>query len=328
MPKSENQKRKILYLMKILGEQTDEEHPLPAEGLLRELEKYGVHAERKSIYNDMEELSLFGLDVCLKKGPGGGYYLGDRIFELPELKILIDSVQASRFLTEKKSRKSIGQLGLFCSRYQSKDLRRQLYVSNRSKSGNERIYYTVDRLYEAIAENVQVSFRYFNYDFRKKKQYRRDGKRYRVSPYALVWDDERYYLLAYDAEDEKIKHYRVDRMEDIEVTGDARKGKEAFEAIPMERYTDTTFSMYGGEIQRVDIRFPEALTGVILDRFGSQTEIFPDENGELSVHPEVAVSPQFFGWLFAFRGQAVLTGPPAVRQELERYTEQFRQMLR
>jgi len=323
MAKSSNQKLKILYILQLLWEKSDEDHPVSMGRILEELERRGICAERKSIYDDMEALRYFGMDICQKKGRDAGYFLVNRPFEVPELKMLIDSVQASRFLTEKKSRELIRKLNSLCSEHEACGLRRQLYVSNRSKSANERIFYNVDQLHEAIGMNRSITFRYFQYDVNKKKQYRRDGARYEVSPFALIWDNENYYLVAYDHADEKIKHYRVDKMEEISRMEESRRGQAIFEEIPMENYTNTNFSMFGGEIYRVELCFSKDLVNVVLERFGQDISLYRREDGSFVIHPEVAISPQFFGWLFALEGKAVLLGPEIVREKLQAYIERF-----
>ncbi len=323
MAKSPNQKLKILYILQLLWEKSDEEHPVSMGQILGDLESRGIRAERKSIYDDIEALRCFGMDICQKKGREAGYFLVSRPFEVPELKMLIDSVQASRFLTEKKSRDLIRKLNSLCSEYEADGLRRQLYVSNRRKSANERIFYNVDHLHEAMGMNRCITFRYFHYDVYKRKQYRRDGARYKVSPFALIWDNENYYLVAYDHADEKIKHYRVDKMEAISMQEETRVGQAMFEEIPMENYTNTNFSMFGGEICQVDLSFSGDLVNVVLERFGQDIPLYRREDGSFVIHPEVAVSPQFFGWLFALEGKAVLLGPATVREKMQEYIEWF-----
>ena len=221
MAKGPNQKLKLLYLYQILLQKTDEEHKMSMDELLAALSRCGVAAERKSIYSDIAALQDFGLDVVMQRGPGGGYYVASRDFELPELKLLVDAIQCSRFITEKKSNELIKKIESLASEPQARALQRQVYVSDRVKTLNESIYYNIDTLHNAISEGVQITFQYFEWvlDFSKaqriQKRYRKDGALYQVSPWALTWDDENYYMVAYDSASDSIRHYRVDKMEHI-----------------------------------------------------------------------------------------------------------------
>ena len=230
MAKSENQKLKLLYLRKIFEEQTDEKHPITIAQIIDELSKYGIEAERKSLYRDIRLLQDFGMDILPMRGKSYGYYLGSREFELPELKLLVDAVQSSRFITHKKSGELIKKLEALASKHDAAQLQRTVYVINRIKTANESIYYNVDSICAAIAENSRVSFKYFDWTAEKTRAYRRGGERYVVSPWSLTWDDEMYYLVAYDSEELKIKHFRVDKMTNIETVARERDGKQAFRA--------------------------------------------------------------------------------------------------
>ena len=237
MPKSSNQKLKLLYLMKTFQEKTDEQHALSVPELIAELGRYDISAERKSIYDDLEALKLFGLDIESARGRTTGYYLASKNFELPELKLLVDSVQSSKFITLKKSMALIKKIESLCSVWEGQSLQRQVYVANRIKTMNESIYYNVDKIHTGIADNRKISFMYFEYAVTKEKVYRRGGGRYVVSPYALTWDDENYYMIAYDSDAGLIKHYRVDKMTDIAVTDEKRDGSEHFQNLDIAVYS-------------------------------------------------------------------------------------------
>ena len=241
MPKSINQKLKLLYIIKILSEKTDDEHGITTQNLIAELERFEIQAERKSIYNDIEQLRQFGYDIVADKSKNiGGYYLASRQFELPELKLLVDAVQASKFITIKKSNELIKKIESLVSRYEAKQLQRQVYVSNRVKTENENIYYNVDYIHKAIQNNVKISFQYFEWNIDKEMRFRKDGKRYRINPWALIWRDENYYLVAFDEIDSKVKHYRVDKMLDIEVLKEPRGGRELLEQFQIAEYANKT----------------------------------------------------------------------------------------
>ena len=312
MSKSPNQKRKLLLLRRILEEQSDELHPIALSQLLEQLGAAGISAERKSIYDDMETLRLDGVDVVCDKRRG--YYIGQREFQLPELKLLVDAVQSSRFITEKKSRELIGKIEGLTSVHEARKLQRQVYVSGRIKAMNESIYYNIDYLHAGIAAGKQITFHYFDYHVNKERMLRRGGERYTVSPYALVWDNENYYLVAYAADTQEIRHYRVDKMADISVTKEERQGRGAFAAFNLGRYSACHFGMYGGQTEQVTLRCHNRLVGVMLDRFGRDVMLVPDGEDRFTVTVSVAVSPPFFGWIFGLNGGAEIVAPARVAQ--------------
>lgn len=315
MAKSENQKLKILYLRELLLE-TDEDHPITMDQILMRLRERGVNAERKSIYSDLEALRVYGMDIGLKKlGRTAAYYLGMRDFEVAELKLLVDSIQAAKFLSEKKSLQLIKKLAALSSRHERELLNRQLYVLNRDKSQNETIYYAVDAIHAAIANDAQIRFRYWQYNVEKEQELRHNGKTYQVSPFALIWDDENYYLLAYDPETGICKHFRVDKMTHIAVRDEPRDGKEVFGLLNMSAYTKRNFSMFAGKEQLVTLRCDNSMIGVIIDRFGRSVSVTKQDDAHFSVSVKIAVSPQFFGWLSSFEGKVVPIAPQEVREQ-------------
>ena len=320
MPRVLNQKAKILYIMRILLQESDEAHPLSMEDLIRKLGELGIKAERKSVYSDMETLRSFGLDVHVTRGRSAGYYVGERDFELPEIKLLIDSVQSSKFITERKTMQLIRKLAGLMSVHEAALMKRQLYVKNRIKSMNESIYYNVDAIHQAIAEDKQIEFRYCSYTLTKEKKFRRNGRPYRVSPLALSWAEENYYLIAYEAEAGKIKHFRVDKMDGIKVTERFRQGKDRLPEKQMGEYARKNFSMFGGEEQVVTMRFSNRMIGVVIDTFGKDVPIANLDEEHFQVRATVAVSPQFFGWLFGLDGEAAITAP---REVMDKFNEQL-----
>lgn len=321
MPKTTNQKLKLLYLLKILNEKTDENHCLTTQELIDELALYDIRAERKSIYDDIECLNVFGYEVeYIKAKKGGGYYLAERDFELPELKLLVDAVQSSRFITQKKSRELIAKIEKLAGPYEGKRLQRQVYVVGRVKAENESIYYNIDRIHKAIQDNTPITFTYLKWNVKKELEPRRDGKRYEVSPWALTWKDENYYLIAYDNKQEQIKHFRVDKMSRIEqISGESRKGVDAFAQIDIAEYTNRTFGMFGGETEVVTLKLPEELIGVILDRFGREADIRILPEKMVSVRVRVTVSMQLYGWITGLGGKVVIAGPDDVREGYCKY---------
>lgn len=319
MAKSENQKLKLLYLKQILEEQTDENHPLSTQRLIELLAHEGITAERKSIYDDIQCLQAFGMDICTVKGRGGGYFLASRDFELPELKLLVDAVQSSRFLTQRKSMELISKLERLAGVHEAGSLRRQVTVSGRVKTMNESIYYNVDRIHDAIAHNVQISFRYFDWGVDRERHYRPNA--YSASPYALCWDDQNYYLIAHSAR-HGLTHYRVDKMTHITETKNPRFFDDAARSLDLSKYGRSVFGMFSGAAQSVRMRFHNSLAGVVIDRFGRDVMLIPDGAEHFIFTAEITVSPTFFGWLSGFGSRARLLAPDAVVQEYLRLSRE------
>ena len=316
MAKGSNQKIKILYLMKILLDRTDEEHGLTLEEISNALLEYDICAERKTLYDDFEVLRLFGIDIEKRKEKTVTYHVISRDFELPELKLLVDAVQSSKFITHKKSAELIKKIEGFASRYDANKLQRQVFVANRIKTMNESIYYTVDYIHEAINKNVKVAFQYFYLNEKKEKVLRHDGKKYIVSPCALTWDDENYYMIGYDSESDKIKHYRVDKMTKISITEEKREGTELFKNFDMAVYSNKTFGMYGGREETVSLRCKNHLSGIILDRFGQDISLIPDIEGHFRINVKVHISPLFLTWIMNFGEDIRILSPENVKEEL------------
>lgn len=323
MAKSEGQKLKLLHIVKLLEEYSDENHPLSTQEIIERLEAVGIHSERKSIYDDMAKLIDFGYDIIqVHSRQGGGYYLASREFELAELKLMVDAVQSSRFITTKKSRELIKKLEKKAGKYDAGQLQRQVYVAGRIKTENESIYYNIDNIHRAIQENRQIRFQYLDWNLKKELVPREVAARV-VSPWALIWQVENYYLAAFDPQDGRMKHYRVDKMGKVEVLEQVRMGLEAFEKVDLASYTNQTFGMYGGEQETVTLQFPNELVGVVLDRFGREVDIRPLENGFFRIRVKVAVSGQFFGWLAGIGAKAQIMAPKSVREKYRNYLQEI-----
>ena len=322
MARSSYQKEKILALREILLRESDEEHPLSTARIIELLARQGIEAERKSIYTDIEALREAGMDIVRSgEGRGSGWFVASRRFELAELKQLVDSVQSSKFITAKKTLALIQKLEGLASRCQARSLSRQVYVTGRVKTMNESIYYNVDELHRAIAADRQIRFRYFEYTAARKRQYRRDGAFYQVSPFALIWESENYYLLAYEESSGLLKHYRVDKMTDIRLTEEPRQGRELFEKQDMSAYTRKVFGMFSGREAQVRLRFENRLAGAVLDRLGADAMLIPDGEGHFSVLADVVVSPRFYAWGCGFGTGARILAPAWVT---EGYAEHIR----
>ena len=311
--------------MKIMQEKTDDEHSLTMSQIMDELEKYDVTAERKSIYNDFQDMTdKFGIEIIKEQiGRETYYHVGSRQFELAEVKLLIDAIQSSKFITRAKSRELIAKIKSFVSEHQAKQLQRQVFINDRVKTMNESVYYNVDDIHTAINENQKIKFRYYKWDITGKLVPRHGGDWFVVSPWALTWDDENYYLVAFDDYDHKIKHYRVDKMMKISIVEAKRDGKEAFKDFDMAAYSKSTFGMYQGNKTRVTITFANYMCGVFLDRFGKDITFrkVDDVRSELSV--DVNVSPQFFGWIFSLGKDVRVTGPSEVVDQMREAARAF-----
>ena len=321
MARSSNQKIKLLYTMQFLLQETDADHPAPTGKIVEYLAAQGIQAERKSIYDDIEALRLFGLDIEQNESRhSGGYYVASRNFELPELKLLVDSVQSSKFITHQKTTTLIRKIEKLASSYEAQLLQRQVYVSNRIKTMNESIYYNVDAIHTGISQNKKIRFRYFEYTVQKERKYRKDGAFYVVSPFALTWDNENYYLVAFDSEAGIIKHYRVDKMTNISATDIPRDGMDAYKELDMAVYVRKVFGMFSGHEEMVRLRFANHLVGAVLDRLGREASIVPDGDEHFTVSAQVVVSPQFFAWVSGFADEAKIIGPEHVVKQMREHS--------
>lgn len=324
MAKGTNQKLKLVYLIKIFMEKTDDEHSLTMPEILKELEKYDISAERKSIYADLEAMRELGMDVIGEpKGKTFYYHVGSRKFELAELKLLVDAIQSSKFITEKKSRELIQKLESLTSMYEAKQLQRQVYVAGRVKTMNEGIYYSVDVIHNAISGNKQLKFQYFQWNDKKEMELRRNGAFYQVSPWALCWEDENYYMLAYDGAAGRMKHYRVDKIINASVVACAREGREQFEQIDLAGYGERYFSMFDAEVERVKLKCERAFANVIIDRFGKDITLVPFDEEHFYFYVDVAVSDLFLGWVFSMRKHVQIIGPEHVVERVRVAAEEM-----
>ena len=326
MARQAQQKGKLLVVLQFLQRQSDENHPVTINQILAELSRSGIAAERKSIYDDFETLRRQGEDiVSVRMGSQTGYFLASRDFELPELRLLVDAVQSSRFLTRRKSIELIEKLERLTSVHQAQQLHRSVSVSQRIKSMNESIYYNVDMIQTAMAEDRRVRFRYFDYDVTRNRVWRRNGAFYDISPYGLNWDNQNYYMIGYDPAAAQLRHYRVDRMAELSVSEEARQGDPALRRLDMAKYTEGVFSMYAGQEANVLLRGRRHLIGALIDRFGKEVPLTPDGEEYFTTRVQAVVSPQFFGWLCGFGPELQLLQPAAVAEQYRMYLLQTAQ---
>ena len=317
--KGKNQKLKLLYLAKIMQEQTDDTHALSMSEILAELAKHEILAQRKSIYEDLAALDEYGIEIIKERvGSKTLYHCGNRVFEIAELKFLVDAIQSSKFISEKKTRELIKKLENNISVYDAKLLDREVKVAGRVKNMNESIYYAIDSIHTAISDNKAIKFKYFRWNVKGEEEYRRDGTFYEVSPWALHFDDERYYLIGYDHEMKEMRHFRVDKMRNVEVVDKKRKGKTEFNKQDKAKYNEQYFRMYGGNIETVTLRCKNEMANVIIDQFGSEVRLRQNDNDTFTVKIDVAVSSQFLAWIIALEGKVTIDGPDNVIEEMRR----------
>jgi len=316
MPRFSNQKLKPLYLAWILQERTDENNVMTAQDIVRALAAYDIPADRKSIYDDIEALRQYGVDVELRRGKNGGYFVASRDFELPELKLLVDAVQSSRLITAKKSNALIKKISRLTSTEQAKTLNRQVYIRGRAKALNETVYYAIDSIHEAIHAGKKISFKYFSYSITKSRIYRRPDKEYIRTPIAMCWNDDNYYLVTFAPKFENpYATYRVDRMTAVEVL-DEKADKFNKETFSITDYIKQNFGMFTGETMAAKLAFDESLVSVVLDQFGADTHMTGISNGRFIINANVSATPTFLGWMFQFGNKAEILEPENLRETM------------
>lgn len=319
MPRSFNQKLKILYLMKLLQEKTDREHPVSVKDIIQTMEAYGISVERKTVYDDIETLRTFGMKIGSRRGKPAGFYLEERTFELPELKFLMDAVQSSKFITEKQSAALVRKLEDLASVHEAKKLKSQVFLMPGIKTLNEEIYTNIETIYAAISANRQISFRYYQWTLSRELKPKRGGERYRVSPGKLLWNNDNYYLMGLDESSGIVKHYRVDKMMDVAVEEEKRSGESVFRDFDMGRFSAETFGMFDGKETILKIRFSNELVGVVLDRFGKKAVLQRSDDTHFFLQTHIRVSGQFFGWLTGLGPGAEIVSPEKVRKEYKSF---------
>lgn len=323
MSQSPEKKVRILWILRILARETDKDHGLSEKELEERLTDRGIPCERRLIYDDLHALEFFGYRIGTYGRPVR-YYLDSRMFTLPELKLLVDAVQSSRFLTTEKSDELIHKLEGLCSSPEARELSRSVHVQNRIKAMNESIYLNVDSIHTGISRGKQISFHYFQWNARKCKELRRGGELYTVSPYALTWTDDNYYMIAWDPVNRQIRHYRVDRMLDIKVSDLPREGQKEYDRVDLARYTNKHFGMFRGEECAIRLLCHDDLAGVIIDRFGTEPTFFRASDSTFEVTVKVVPSPQFYGWLTGMEGKIRICSPDFVANDYVAYLDRIK----
>ncbi len=318
MANKTGQKLKLLYVMNILLNETDENHPLNANEIIDRLNEMGVDAERKSIYSDISTLLEYGLNIEKSEEYKGGYYIADKSFELAELKLLVDAISSSRFISEKKAKDLVDRIAGLGNVYDARELSRQVVVPNRNQGRGEKTFYAIDTIYRCIDENHKMSFKYFKWNAKKEKEFKYDGERITVSPACLMWFDENYYLVAYSDKREDIRYYRVDKMESVEEIDEIREGIADIDRKRIAQIARNSFGMYQGETRTVNIVCDSSIVGVFIDRFGYDIDI-TEKGNKARVRIELEVSPQFYGWISGLGDKAYIEGPKDIRDEYKDY---------
>jgi predicted DNA-binding transcriptional regulator YafY len=324
MARSENQRLKLFYLRDYLFEATDENHTVKRKDIINYLQKeYGISVERKTIYTDIDILDEYGVDIEYD-ATTQGYKIRERDFTLEEILLLIDSIQSSKFITQKYVKEISDKLKKFASKHERKMLDRRSYVPNRIRNMNESAFSGLDDIHACIANDKKLSFRYFTYGVKKEKLYRRNGEIYIASPYALIWNENNYYLLAFEGN--TMKHFRVDKMDNVKPLDSEREGKDEFKKLNLSERSTKVFSMYGGKEERVGLRFSNHLTGVVIDRFGKDVSMRPDGQDHFTVSVKVEISPQFYGWLCGLKRDVRIISPDTIVKEMAEYVSSIAEM--
>ena len=322
--RSENQRLKLFYLLDYLLEETDETHTKKVAEIIEHFENYHkIPVEQKTVCSDLRLLTEYGYETQYD-GRTRGWRIIEREFDTQELQLLIDSVQSSRFITQKKAKELTDKLKKKASRFDRVSLDRRCYVPNRVRSDNNSIFYHLDDLHAAIANDWKITFKYFYFTPKKQKAYYKKGELYTASPYALLWSDNNYYLLAYESG--KMKHFRVDKMDGIEVLTQKREGKEAFKELKLTERSLRVFSMFSGKVQKVKIRFSNYLANVVIDRFGKDVVMIPDDDKHFTIHTDIEVSPQFYGWVCGLGRGVRILAPAEVVEEMGNYVKGIAEM--
>ena len=309
---------RILILSRILYDRTDEAHGLSTEELLSALAEQGFHLERKTLYKDIECLNKLGHDILkMRQGKKVLYHVGNRLFETAELRILIDAVNASHFLTPSKTRQLIRKLESISSRYEARDMDKNVIIAGQRKSDNKTIYYLVNDLHFAIRDDRQVRFQYTQWNTQKCLVKKYDGAIYHVSPWTMLFDHENYYLIGYDNKNSEIRHYRVDKIVNLEVVEEHRLGEESYKNYNIDSFMNGTFGMFAGSPVNVVIRVCEDKVGIMIDRFGKDIQLKQNKDDTYDFEVYVRMSDQFLGWIVALGEGVEIIGPESVRKKMQ-----------
>ena len=326
MSKSTNQKLKLWYVLKILQEHTDDKHGITMAEIISYLEDEDIYAERKSIGSDIKALKDAGVDIGnWKEGKEHKYFLLSREFELAEIKLLVDAVLVSKFISREQTKQIVKKLEGLVSKHQAKELNRQVYIANRPKTDSEVVIRNIDYIYGAMTDNKMISFEYYDWNPSTLTLEKRDnGDKTNISPWMLIWDDENYYMVAYDKESDMVKHYRVDKMKRVSILEGDRLGADMLDGVDMADYSNGMFNMFSGEEESVKLEVSPNVMNVFVDRFGRDNIlVVGKKDDKILIRLNVSVSVVFFGWLVVLGKDVRIVGPENVVEEFEKYLEEI-----
>ena len=332
--KSENSRKiKLLKLWELLKRETDENHPMDTVEIIEKLSRDGIEVDRKILYNDIEVLNSYGFEILKERGKRNRYYVVDRSFDLPEIRIMMDAVEASAFITEKKTYELTNKISALAGSKRAEVLKESVLHFSKVKSLNESVFYSVNTIAEALDSGKKIIFNYYTLDVHKEKSYRTERndptkiKQYKVNPVATVFDNGQYYLVCYDDKHKGLANYRIDRMERVRITDeDIRENKE-IERIDLSKRNKQMFGMFGGDVHTVTIEADKSLLDVIFDKFGHRIELFETKDGKISCKAEVQTGPMFIAWCCSFGDRLRVVSPPSVvssvREHLKKVLSQY-----
>lgn len=312
-------KERIVRMVRLFQTQTDEEHPISTFGIIEHFKGLGTVIDRKTIRDDVDTLNACGIEIIILEGRPNRYYFTDSKFQLPELKLLVDAVEGSKFITAKKSRELVGKIISMASTGYADELNRHLYTIGRIKPENENIYYVIDAIFHAIQAEQKISFPYFRFDANRKRVPRHGGEPFVLSPYAMLYNEDKYYVLGYYGLFGKIATFRVDRMGIPEILAEPAHPKpEGFDPVD---YTVDVFSMYEGSLETVELLCENSVMDPIVDRFGEEADTQIADSGHFLVRAQVSVSQTFFAWVFQFAGKIQIMEPVSVKEQYQKMLE-------
>ena len=316
-------KLKLVKIWEILSQETDEEHPMGTTTLLSKLREMGIDCDRRTLYADIEALNDCGYEILCRRSTSNVYYVKDRKFSIAEIRIMMDAVQAAGFITNCETEKFIDKLAFLAGSRRGETLKDNFIAYNTTKTDNLDIYKNVETITQAIQQNKKVKFTYFDFNDRHKRVYRKEGRFYYMNPYALVMDNDNYYFLGYDMFHDNMMHYRVDRMDEVQVSRHDKEDLKEFEKFDIKKHKKQLFGMYGGEGKEVKVRVDKSLLDVVFDVFGADTRLIKIDDTIYEFTAEVQLSPQFFGWCCSFGDKLKVISPNAVVTSLKEYVLQL-----
>ncbi len=310
--KTLNQRSRILLILKLLQQKSDENHPISMPEIMQHCFDHGIQAERKAIYKDIETLNQLGYEILFTRHKKQGYFCSAPYFQSAELKLLIDAVFASSFLPKKKSKELVHKLTSLTNEFEQQSLLSQCYFPE-NKVGNERILYNIDTLQQAILQNQAITFQYFDITVNKQKKYRKQAKRYNLIPYATIWENQRYYCIGYYQKYQNFIHYRIDKMENIKLEPNTHE-KIIFD---LSEYTKHFLGMYSGNKENITLKVDIDLVNEVFDQFGQEVLISEVKDSTFTVNLVLTLSPTLLSWIVQFKDKITVLSPPSLIADIK-----------